>query len=136
MSKLGSARKNIMRQDIKRNKMLIDDYKFFGQTAALYKNGITQEYVHNKAEEAAKEAYELGRKEGEQFLIKAIYCGIVLAMHERGAADDEIIEVVKLVDSKVMYAINETDLIDEVLTSTGIEMRFDDPLERVHELEG
>lgn len=57
-------------------------------------------------------------------------------MHERGAADDEIIEVVKLVDSKVMYAINETDLIDEVLTSMGIEMRFDDPLERVHELEG
>lgn len=136
MSKLGSARKNIMRQDIRRNKMLIDDYKFFGQTAALYRNGITQELVDYEKEQAAIKAYERGRNEIEQFLIRAVYSGIALAMHEHGATDDEIIAFVKLVDSKVMYAINETDLIDEVLTSTGIEMRFDDPLERVHELEG
>lgn len=129
MSKLGGIQKRMMRHEIAETNRLMAIYDKEQRKAQLFKNGITIEDLEQAEQKASKEAF--GR--ASMVTLKTVYAAIALTMQERGADNDEIIGFLTTLDSKIMYAISDTDMIDEVLQETGIELRFDDPICRVHE---
>ena len=63
--------------------------------------------------------------------MKSSYAGMAITLSERGWTDDDIIELLRAVDEKVINCIVEDDLVDEALEKVGIRIVFDNPFNRV-----
>lgn len=134
MSKLGSVKRNIMRNGIDEVNSLLSQYTRAQRKAELFKNGITLEGLDRAVREAHEKGWKQGYEAASERILKATYAGVALAMIERGMlSHDEVIDLLRQVDERVVNSILEDDLVDEVLEKTGIEIRFGDPIERVHE---
>ena len=92
------------------------------------RNGITVEDLDT--------AYTKGREEGfrqaAEGIVKCCYAGIVLALHDEfGFGETRCYRALKAVDERIIYALNHSEMVEEVLEKTGLRLDLDDPLERV-----
>jgi hypothetical protein len=81
-----------------------------------------------------------GRQEGfrqaAEPIIKCCYAGIILALHDEfGFGENRAFRAIKAVDEKIIWALNHSELCDEVLAKTGLELLLDEPFERVQKIE-
>lgn len=106
-----------------RNKAITDEVM-----RKIARNGITVEDVDN--------AWASGREEGfrqaGETIVKCCYAGIILALHDEfGFDEDQCFKAIKAVDERTIYALNHSEMVEEVLEKTGLQLELDDPLERV-----
>ena len=58
-----------------------------------------------------------------------------MLQHEFGIDDDEkIVNGLKDLHNRIVWALNYSELADDVLAKTGIELRLDDPLEPIQRI--
>ena len=86
------------------------------------------------------EAREAGRQEGfkqaAEPIIKCCYAGIILALHDEfGFGENRAFRAIKAVDEKIIWALNHSELCDEVLDKVGLELCLDEPFDRVQKKE-
>lgn len=86
-----------------------------------------------------QEVYDEGRKAGFKEagwpIIKCCMAGACLMLREEfGFEDDDIIRGLKTLHEKTAWALNYSELAEEVLKQTGIELQLDDPLEPIREI--
>ena len=82
------------------------------------------------------EAREAGRQEGfkqaAEPIIKCCYAGIILALHDEfGFGENRAFRAIKAVDEKIIWALDHSELCDEVLEKVGLELCLDEPFDRV-----
>ena len=95
---------------------------------ALFRNGITAGDL--------KREYERGRMDGFKAaglpILKSCYAGICVALHDQfGFGEERCFRAIKAVDEKIMWALTNQELVDEVLEKTGLQINFDEPFDRV-----
>ncbi len=132
MSKLGSVRKSLAREQIRRTRQLLDEAILAEQKENLYKNGITVQDLITAQENGRK----AGHDDAAWSIIRSCYAGIALALEEDGMDRDKIVELVRAVDTKVCLSLGEDELINAVLERLNVETRFGDPLGQVPDLGG
>ena len=86
-----------------------------------------------------EEVYEKGRafgfKQAGWPIIKCCMAGACLMMREEfGFEDDDIIRGLKTLHEKTAWALNYSELADEVLEQTGIRLQLEDPLEPIQDI--
>lgn len=99
---------------------------------AMAKNGITAADY--------KKAYEDGYKQGVEDAgrmgCRSIYAAILIVLHEEhGFGKKRLINVLRKIDEKVQTCLAHLELIDEAFEKTGVELDFDQPIDRVAEKE-
>lgn len=129
MSKLGSTKKRIACTEIGNNARLLRSYSDLQRKAELTKNGLTVEDIEKAAEGGFRQGYGAATEK----VMKSSYAGMAITLSERGWTDDDIIELLRAVDEKVINCIVEDDLVDEALEKVGIRIVFDNPFNRVQE---
>ncbi len=91
-------------------------------------NGITAQDLDDAREDGRREGF----KQAAEPIIKCCYAGIILALHDEfGFGQSRCFRAIKAVDEKIIYALNHSELCDEVLEKTGIALELDEPFERV-----
>ena len=95
----------------------------------------------NKAlKDRVQEVYEEGRKAGFKEaawpILKCCMAGACLTLqNEFGIEDDEkIVHGLKDLHDRIVWALNYSELVDDVLKQTGIELRLDDPLDPIQRI--
>ena len=72
------------------------------------------------------------RIEGLLHIIKCSYAGIILALQEEFGFDEEqCFRAIQAVDNKTIWSLNYSELADEVLEKTGLELNLDEPFNRI-----
>ena len=98
------------------------------QKAALFRNGITFADV----EKEYKRGWDDGKKTAEEFAFHAIYAAVLLVMTENhGWEPDDAADLLREIDHEVVLCVEDADLAKEAYRKTGVELKWDDPLERV-----
>lgn len=97
----------------------------------LFQNGITAKDLEEEYHNGFNKGYSLGRDN----TLKMCYAALTLALKEATQLDrDGIINILRLTDSKITYALENEELMDEVFRDLGIVMQFDAVLDsRVQE---
>lgn len=83
-----------------------------------------------------EEVYEEGRKAGFKqagwpILKSCIAAACIMLRDEFGMEEDDIVRGVTALHEKITFALEYSELTDEVLEKTGIELQLDDPLEAI-----
>lgn len=91
-------------------------------------NGITAQDLDDAREEGRQEGF----KQAAEPIIKCCYAGIILALHDEfGFGENRCFRAIKAVDEKIIWALNHSELCDEVLEKTGLILDLDEPFSRV-----
>lgn len=91
-------------------------------------NGITARDL----DEAREQGRQEGFKQAAEPIIKCCYAGIILALHDEfGFGENRAFRAIKAVDEKIIWALNHSELCDEVLEKVGLELCLDEPFDRV-----
>ena len=123
-----SQRRQMMRQQAAKSKALIESYTRQKRIEGLIQNGITIKDLNNEFERGR----EYGFKEATLHIIKCSYAGIILALQEEFGFDEEqCFRAIQAVDNKTIWALNYSELADEVLEKTGLELNLDEPFNRI-----
>ena len=82
------------------------------------------------------DAWEAGRQHGfkqaAEPIIKCCYAGVILALHDEfGFGENRCFRAIKAVDEKIIWALNHSELCDEVMEKTGLQLDLDEPFSRV-----
>lgn len=94
----------------------------------IEQNGITAKDL----DDAWARGLEEGFRQAGETIVKCCYAGIILALHDEfGFGESRCYRAIKAVDERTIYALNHSELVDEVLEKTGLKLELDDPLERV-----
>lgn len=91
----------------------------------LFQNGITAKDLEEEFHNGFNQGYALARDNS----MKMCYAAVCLALKERGFDQDQILNLLLLMDSKVLFALDNEELIDQVLDETGLELHFSNVLE-------
>lgn len=123
-----AQRRAVAKSQQEKSRRLMEDYSRQQKIAGLIQNGITPEDLRQEY----RKGQEDGFRQAGQVITKCCYAGIVLALHEEfGFGEDRCFRAIKKVDEKVIYALNHSELVDEVLEKTGLRLELDEPFERV-----
>lgn len=91
-------------------------------------NGITAKDLDDAREAGRQEGF----KQAAEPIIKCCYAGIILALHDEfGFGENRAYRAIKAVDEKIIWALNHSELCDEVLEKTGLILELDEPFDRV-----
>jgi len=121
-------RRRMMREETKRNRALIADYSKQQRIAGLIQNGITPEDLEKSFEEGRK----IGFTDASEAILKAAYAGICLALNERfGFGKKRVYDALAAVDEKVVFALGQNELVDEVLRRFDITIDFGEAFDRL-----
>lgn len=95
-------------------------------------NGITEKDL--------EESYEKGLRDGIHEaglnITKCCYAAVCFALHDEfGFGAERCYRAVNAVDQRIVWALNHVELTDEVLEKTGLQIKFDEPFERVERVE-
>lgn len=91
-------------------------------------NGITAQDLDDAREAGRQEGF----KQAAEPIIKCCYAGIILALHDEfGFGENRCFRAIKAVDEKIIWALNHSELCDEVLEKTGLILDLDEPFSRV-----
>lgn len=92
--------------------------------------------IKDRVQEVYEEGRQAGFKQAAWPVIKCCMAGACLMLqHEFGIDDDEkIVHGLKDLHDRIVWALNYSELADDVLAKTGIELRLDDPLEPIQRI--
>ena len=91
--------------------------------------------LKKRMEEVWNEGRQSGFKEAGWPIIKCCMAGASLMLQEEfSMSDDDIIRGLKTLHEKIAWALNYSEMAEEVLQKTGIELQLDDPLEPVRDI--
>ena len=93
------------------------------------------EALKQRMQEIYDEGRKAGFKEAGWPIIKCCMAGASLMLQEEfSMSDDDIIRGLKTLHEKIAWALNYSEMAEEVLQKTGIELQLDDPLEPVRDI--
>lgn len=102
------------------------------RTNALYKNGITLADV----EKASKDSYVTGFHEGGRLAYRCALCALALASKTvYGFGKKRAARLMHEFDREILLCINDETMREDVWSKLGIEINWDDPLDRIEEKE-
>ena len=128
-------RRRMMREQTNKGKLLLASYTKQQRIDALMQQGISPQQL--------KENYDLGYRNGHRdgyfngtlTMRKTIYAAISLALHElHGFGEERLVRVLKLVDEKMYYCIDNQDLVDELFAKTGLELELSESVDELKEM--
>lgn len=97
---------------------------------ALIKNGITPKDI----EKSYSDGYNAGFSDACPATFKTIYAAVCLALNEmHGFGAKRCRDILKMVDSKVIYSLTSEEAIQAVYDRMGLTLNFDEPFERIGE---
>lgn len=92
--------------------------------------------LKDRMEEAWEEGRQAGFKQAAWPIIKCCMAGACLMLQETfGMDEDQIVEGLTALNEKITWALTYSELAEDVLNKTGIELRIDDPLEPIRRKE-
>lgn len=98
--------------------------------AKLERNGITIADLEKAGNDGFAKGYEVASFD----TIKACYAAICLALEEiHGFKRKRCARVLRAVDNAILYRLTGDDLIQQVWEEIGLNINFNDPLERIEE---
>ena len=81
--------------------------------------------------------FDNGYRAAAMPMFKTCIAAVCLATREETElTDDQIWQVASSVGNKIIYCLNNQDMVDEVLEKTGIEINMNDALEPVKQTDG
>ena len=93
------------------------------------------EALNKRAAELYTEGMNKGFKEASWRTLRCCMAGACLMMQDAfGLPDDEIVRGLKIMYDKTAWALEYSDMVDEVLEKTGILLQLDDPLEPIQQI--
>lgn len=93
-----------------------------------FRNGITEKDVQKAYEDGMKE----GRKFAEDFAFHTIYAAFLITMIDKHGMDaDEAVDLLTEMDHQVVVCVEDQELTDEAYEKTGVELHWDDAIERI-----
>lgn len=99
--------------------------------AKLERNGITIADL----EKATNEGFEKGYQIASADTIKACYAAMCLALKEiHGFKKKRCRRVLQAVDQIILYRLTGDDLIEQVWREIGLQLNFNEPLDRLEEV--
>lgn len=122
-----AARRQAMRATASRNRERLEDWTQQQRLEALYQNGITAKDV----EEVYHEGFVIGGNEMVIRTTRALYAIMCVVLSERGASQDECWQTIAEMDKRLLTYIDQDELAQEVLEKTGIELEFEEAIDRV-----
>ena len=127
-------RRRMMREQTAKGQQLLASYTKQQRIDALLQNGITPQQLKDNYDLGYKNGYRDGYYSGTLTMRKTIYAALSIALHElHGFGEERRIRVLKLVDEKMFYCIDNQELIDELFAKTGLELELS---ETIDELKG
>lgn len=127
-----AQRRQMMRAQVDKGKQLEKDYTRQQIVTGLLQNGITIKDLEANFEKGMREGFRIG---GEQ-VTKCCYAAVILALKEDfGFSNEQCYDAVYAVDRRIVWAIGHEELARDVLEKTGINMRLDEPLERIQKVD-
>ncbi len=113
-------------QEKAQRQSLIRDYRTGAKIAGMIQNGIRPEDLDAKFEEGR--AY--GYREAALPMFKTCIAAACLMLHETfGMDEDQIFTGAGVLGNKILYCLENQNLVDEVMEKTGIQIDMDDSLE-------
>ena len=98
----------------------------------LSQQGISPEFLQKAVDKAYREGYQAA---GTQ-LLKGVYASVILALHnECGFGHKRITKVLRAVDENFLTMIDGQEMIDRVWAETKIELRMNEGVNRIQEVE-
>lgn len=99
---------------------------------ALERNGITLQDLEKEYERG----HEEGFRQAGMNIIQCCYAGICIALHDTfGFGEKRCYRALKACDEKIIWALNHSEMAEELLKKTGLTIDFDDPFERVQKID-
>lgn len=96
--------------------------------AQFYRNGITEADVQKAYEQGIQE----GRKFAEDFAFHTIYAAFLITMIDKHGMDaNEAVDMLIEIDKQTVLCVEDTDLVDEAYAKTGVQLNWDDAVERI-----
>ncbi len=100
--------------------------------AELIKNGITTKDL----EKAFEDGYKKGYHESNFPVVKTIYACICLVLHQLyGFGGKRCVNVLKALDDAFINQLTSEEAINEALEKANVKLNFDEPFDRVEEIE-
>lgn len=94
----------------------------------FFRNGITEKDVQKAYEKGAQE----GRKFAEDFAFHTIYAAFLITMIDHHGMDaDEAVDLLIEIDRQTVLCVEDTDLVDEAYEKTGVQLNWEDAVERI-----
>lgn len=96
----------------------------------------TSKALSGRVQEVYEQGRQAGFKEAAWPIIKCCMAGACLTLQNVfGISDDDrIVDGLKDLHDRIVWALNYSELVDDVLAKTGIELHLDDPLEPVQKI--
>ena len=118
----------MMKEATVKNKAMIADYTQSQILAGLTQNGITPKDL----EQEYHRGFQAGLQAVSLPMIKTCYAAICLALHDEfGFGEDECFRALARVDERLLWTLENQELVDEVLEKTGLTIQFDEVFDRV-----
>lgn len=93
---------------------------------AIAKNGLTVEDL--------KRCKQEGYQQGVESAVMQCYAGFCLALHEKyGFGRKRVLRALQCADEKIVFAIDSSEMVDEVFKRFGFKMDFKQGMDRVQE---
>lgn len=127
---MSNSLRKMRRQQARQNAALVREMEaspLVAQKAALFRNGVTAADLETEYKKGFMDA----KKEVEEFCFHTIYAAILIALMDRGMEQDEAVETLRAIDRQVVVCIDDQDIIKEAYEKTGVELNWNDPVERI-----
>lgn len=100
------------------------------RAVAMARNGIT----HQDVQKSYDLGYADGRRAGIETMSHVIYAAILLTLKSKGFADDECFDTLMAIDHQTLLCFDSEDLANEAFESTGIQLEWDQGVNRVRKV--
>ena len=107
---------------------LVREYRKGGKIAGLIQNGITSDDLERKYQEGRR----YGFQEASMPMLKTCIAAAAIVLHDEfGFDEDQVFRGISEIGNKMLYCLNNQDLVNETIEKTGIDIQMDDVLEPV-----
>ena len=98
----------------------------------LSKNGITPEDLKKEYDKG----FDEGFRRAAEPIICSVYAAICLALHElHGFGPKRCKDVLRQLDSKILYTLDGSELVQQVMDDVGLAINFKEPFDRIEDRE-
>ena len=100
------------------------------RAVAMARNGIT----HEDLQKSYDMGYADGRKNGIEVMSHTIYAAILLTLKEKGLSADDCYNTLMDIDHQTLFCFDSEELANEAFESTGIQLEWDQAVNRVRKV--
>lgn len=128
---MANSLRKMRRQQARQNAALVREMKdspMMVQKAALFRNGVTLADL----EAEYKRGFAAARADVEKFCFHTIYAAVLITLRESGMSQQQAVETLRAIDRQVVACIDDEDITKEAYEKTGIELNWDDPIDRIN----